>query len=153
MRDGSTDGYDAQSEGTDARPPAAPEGLYQDDAERHAHVDRDEEDPHDVRIPLDRHDRCRREATPRAAVGRVGRRHPLLRGQRQDALGAQPGARSADRVVYGEALVDIVRGPDHRLATQIAKAYAAKYGRKFDYRPKPDQYEKGHVFRARPVKL
>ncbi len=63
------------------------------------------------------------------------------------------GVQTADRAVYGEGLVDIVRGPDHRLATQIAKAYAAKYGRKFDYRPKPEQYEKGHVFRARPVKL
>ncbi|HKW78094.1 MAG TPA: pyridoxamine 5'-phosphate oxidase family protein [Candidatus Limnocylindria bacterium] len=65
------------------------------------------------------------------------------------AFGMQQGHRAA----YGEATVDIVRGPDHALAVKIAKGYAAKYGRGFDYRPKPEQYEKGHVFRARPVKL
>jgi nitroimidazol reductase NimA-like FMN-containing flavoprotein (pyridoxamine 5'-phosphate oxidase superfamily) len=63
------------------------------------------------------------------------------------------GVQKADKAAYGEALVDIVRGPDHKLATKIAKQYAAKYGRGFKYRPKPEQYEKGHVFRARPVKL
>lgn len=63
------------------------------------------------------------------------------------------GANVADRAVYGTAAVDIVRGVEHRLAVRIAKAYAAKYGRTFAYRPKPEQYEKGHVFRARPLKL
>jgi len=55
--------------------------------------------------------------------------------------------------VYGDATADVVRGPDRRLATKIAKQYAAKYGRTFKYRPKVEQYTKAHVFRARPVKL
>lgn len=63
------------------------------------------------------------------------------------------GVQSADRAAYGEATVDIVRGVEPNLATKIAKQYAAKYGRGFKYRPKPEQYEKGHVFRARPTKL
>lgn len=63
------------------------------------------------------------------------------------------GMQTADRAVYGEAIVDVVHGPDRKLAVKIAKQYAGKYGRGFSYRPKPEQYEKGHVFRARPVKL
>jgi hypothetical protein len=63
------------------------------------------------------------------------------------------GTQLGDRAVYGDALVDLLRGPDHKLATKIAKQYGAKYGRGFKYRPKPEQYEKGHVFRARPIKL
>ena len=63
------------------------------------------------------------------------------------------GVNVTDKAVYGDALVDVLRGPDRRLATKIAKQYAAKYGRTFKYRPKPEQYEKGHVFRARPRKL
>jgi hypothetical protein len=63
------------------------------------------------------------------------------------------GMQNGDRAAYGEAAVDIVRGVDHTLATKIARQYAAKYGRGFKYRPKPEQYEKGHVFRARPQKL
>lgn len=57
------------------------------------------------------------------------------------------------RTVYGEAVVDIVRGVDRALAAKIARQYSTKYGRGFAYRPKPEQYEKGHVFRARPLKL
>ena len=64
------------------------------------------------------------------------------------------GMQTGDKAVYGEAVVDIVRGPDRKLASQIAKQYGAKYGgRKFKYRPKPEQYTKSHVFRARPEKL
>ncbi|HZP97760.1 MAG TPA: pyridoxamine 5'-phosphate oxidase family protein [Candidatus Limnocylindria bacterium] len=63
------------------------------------------------------------------------------------------GMQLADRAAFGEAVVDIVRGVDHALAVKIAKRYAAKYGRGFTYRPKAEQYEKGHVFRARPTKL
>ena len=63
------------------------------------------------------------------------------------------GVNVADKAAYGEAMVDVLRGPDRKLATQIAKQYAAKYGRVFKYRPKPEQYEKGYVFRARPTKL
>jgi hypothetical protein len=63
------------------------------------------------------------------------------------------GTQVADRAVYGKATVDVVRGPDADLAARIAKAYGAKYGRAFAYRPKPEQYMKGHVFRARPSKL
>jgi hypothetical protein len=60
---------------------------------------------------------------------------------------------SADLAVYGDAVADVVRGPDKKLSTKIAKQYAAKYGRSFKYRPKPEQYQKGYVFRGRPVKL
>ena len=63
------------------------------------------------------------------------------------------GMQNGDKAIYGEAVVDMIRGVDHKLATKIAKQYAAKYGRGFKYRPKPEQYEKGHVFRARPQKL
>lgn len=63
------------------------------------------------------------------------------------------GAQLGDKAVYGDATVDMIRGVEHRLAMKIAKAYAAKYGRSFKYRPKAEQYEQGHVFRARPSKL
>ena len=63
------------------------------------------------------------------------------------------GANVGDKAVYGEAMVDILKTVDRRLATKIAKAYAAKYGRTFKYRPKPEQYETGGVYRARPLKL
>ena len=56
------------------------------------------------------------------------------------------GTQSADRAVYGKATVDVVNGVDPKLAARIAKQYAAKYGRAFSYRPKPEQYMKGHVF-------
>ena len=63
------------------------------------------------------------------------------------------GVQSGDRAAYGEASVELVRGPDRKLATKIAKQYGAKYGPGFKYRPKPEQYEKGYVFRAHPHKL
>ena len=63
------------------------------------------------------------------------------------------GMQNGDKAAYGEATVDIVRGVEHKLAVKIAKQYGAKYGRGFKYRPKPEQYEKSHVFRARPAKL
>ena len=63
------------------------------------------------------------------------------------------GFQNGDLAVYGKATADIVRGPAHAIAVKIARQYAAKYGKKFKYRPKPEQYEKGHVFRARPTKL
>ncbi len=57
------------------------------------------------------------------------------------------------RAVYGEAVVDVLRGVDHALAAKVARMYSTKYGRGFSYRPKPEQYEKGHLFSARPTKL
>ena len=63
------------------------------------------------------------------------------------------GVNVADKAVYGTAEVAIVRGVSHAVAVKIARQYAAKYGKGFKYRPKPEQYEKGHVFRARPIKL
>ena len=63
------------------------------------------------------------------------------------------GTQVADKAVMGKAVVDVVRGVDRDLAERIAKQYAAKYGRVFDYKPKPEQYMKGHVFRARPTKV
>lgn len=59
------------------------------------------------------------------------------------------GMQLGDMTVYGEAAGDILRGVDRKLAARIATQYAAKYGRAFKYRPKPEQYEKGPVFRAR----
>jgi nitroimidazol reductase NimA-like FMN-containing flavoprotein (pyridoxamine 5'-phosphate oxidase superfamily) len=63
------------------------------------------------------------------------------------------GMQSAHCAVYGEAIVDIVRGADRKLAAKMSKQYTAKYGRGFKYRPKPEQFVKGHVYRARPTKL
>ena len=36
---------------------------------------------------------------------------------------------------------------------QFESRFPAKYGQKFDYRPKTEQYTESHVFRARPVKV
>lgn len=63
------------------------------------------------------------------------------------------GMQHEDTAAYGEAIVDIVRGVEPKLARRIAKAYATKYARGFKYEPKPEQYERGYVFRARPEKL
>ncbi len=63
------------------------------------------------------------------------------------------GTQTGTRAVMAEGTVDVVRGADPVLAELIAKQYAAKYGRVFDYRPKAEQYMKGHAFRARPEKL
>ena len=63
------------------------------------------------------------------------------------------GTQAVDRAVYGNAVVDVIRGVEPELAARIAKQYVAKYGRAFDYRPKPEQYTHGYVFRARPTKL
>lgn len=63
------------------------------------------------------------------------------------------GMEQRHNAIYGDAVVDLVRGPDRKLATKIAKAYGAKYGPTFKYRPKPEQYEKSHIFPARPEKL
>jgi pyridoxamine 5'-phosphate oxidase-like protein len=63
------------------------------------------------------------------------------------------GVNVADQAVYGTAEVEIVRGVSRAVAVKIARQYAAKYGKGFKYRPKPEQYENGHVFRARPIKL
>ena len=63
------------------------------------------------------------------------------------------GVQSGDRAAYGDAVVDVIRGVKPALAAKIARQYARKYGRAFNYRPKAEQYEKGHIFRARPSKL
>lgn len=62
------------------------------------------------------------------------------------------GTQKGDEAVYGRALVDVHR-PAADLAVRIAREYGRKYGRTFDYRPKPEQYTGGSVFRARPTKL
>lgn len=83
------------------------------------------------------------EGSPRTRWARNLARDPRL------AFGVQ----SADRAAYGEARVDIVDGVAPALAKKIAKQYATKYGTTFDYRPEPQQYEKGPLFRASPTKL
>jgi hypothetical protein len=65
------------------------------------------------------------------------------------AFGTQVGTRG----VFGQGTVDVVRGVSSDVAKRIASQYATKYGRAFDYRPKPSQYEKGPVFRATPSKI
>jgi len=63
------------------------------------------------------------------------------------------GTQSGTRAVFGHGTVDIVRGVAPGLAKRIASQYATKYGQTFDYRPKPEQYVKGPVFRATPSKI
>src|SRR5947207_12416990 len=63
------------------------------------------------------------------------------------------GGQVGTRAVMVEATVDVVRGVDKATASLLAKQYSAKYGATFSYRPKPEQYMKGHAFRARPTKL
>lgn len=63
------------------------------------------------------------------------------------------GMQIGDRAVYGDAIVDIVRGVERKLALRIAGQYAAKYARGFKYRPTAEQFEQRQVFRARPEKL
>ncbi|MEP6693007.1 MAG: pyridoxamine 5'-phosphate oxidase family protein [Chloroflexota bacterium] len=63
------------------------------------------------------------------------------------------GTQTGTRALFGQGSVDVVRGVEPKLAKLIAAQYARKYGRTFDYRPKPKQYEKGHVFRATPSKI
>ena len=63
------------------------------------------------------------------------------------------GGQTGTRAVMVEATVEIVRGVERPVAERIAKQYASKYGPTFSYRPKPEQYMKGHAFRARPSKV
>ena len=63
------------------------------------------------------------------------------------------GTQTGSRALFGQGTVDVVRGVDFGLSKRIAGQYTRKYGRTFDYRPKPDQYAKGHVFRATPSKI
>jgi hypothetical protein len=63
------------------------------------------------------------------------------------------GLQNGDNAAYGDGRTDIIRGVPRALARRIAAQYTAKYGRGFKYRPKAEQYEKGHVFRLRPEKL
>ncbi len=55
--------------------------------------------------------------------------------------------------VWGDATLWFEGSVRTRWARNLARRYAAKYGPTFKYRPKPDQYEKGPIFRARPEKL
>jgi hypothetical protein len=63
------------------------------------------------------------------------------------------GIQSGDNAAYGDGVAEIVRGVPLALARRIAAAYGAKYGPRFKYRPKPDQYVNGYSFRVRPKKL
>jgi hypothetical protein len=65
------------------------------------------------------------------------------------AFGTQIGSRA----LFGQGTVEVVRGVEPGVATRIASQYVTKYGRTFAYRPKPEQYVKGHVFRATPSKI
>jgi nitroimidazol reductase NimA-like FMN-containing flavoprotein (pyridoxamine 5'-phosphate oxidase superfamily) len=63
------------------------------------------------------------------------------------------GTQSGTRAAFGQGTVEVVRGVEPDVAKRIASQYVTKYGRTFDYRPKPEQYEKGPVFRATPTKI
>jgi len=63
------------------------------------------------------------------------------------------GTQTGSRAVMCEGVVDVVRGLPEDVAVRVAAQYRGKYGRTFDYRPKPEQYMKGHAFRARPTKI
>ncbi|MDE3111743.1 MAG: pyridoxamine 5'-phosphate oxidase family protein [Chloroflexota bacterium] len=63
------------------------------------------------------------------------------------------GTQSGTRAVMAEGMAGVVRGVERSLAERIARQYATKYGRTFSYRPKPEGYEKGYVFRVRPTKV
>ena len=63
------------------------------------------------------------------------------------------GTQTGSRAVMCEGVVDVVRGLPEDVAVRVAAQYRGKYGRTFDYRPKPAQYMKGHAFRARPTKI
>ena len=63
------------------------------------------------------------------------------------------GTQTGTRALFGQGTVDVVRGAEPATAKRIASQYARKYGRTFDYRPKPEQYEKGHIFRTKPSKI
>ncbi len=63
------------------------------------------------------------------------------------------GTQTGSRALFGQGTVDVVRGVEPGIAKRIASQYVRKYGRTFVYRPKAEQYEKGHVFRATPSKI
>ena len=63
------------------------------------------------------------------------------------------GTQVGSRAVMCEGVVDVVRGVERDTAERIAAQYRGKYGSTFDYRPTPEQYMKGHAFRARPTKV
>ena len=65
------------------------------------------------------------------------------------AFGMQIGHKAA----YGSGTAKIVRKVPLALARKVAAQYGAKYGPTFKYRPKAEQYAKGHAFRLRPEKL
>jgi hypothetical protein len=63
------------------------------------------------------------------------------------------GMQSGHKAAYGNGNAEIVRSVPIALARKIAGQYGAKYGPGFKYRPKAEQYAKGHAFRLRPEKL
>jgi hypothetical protein len=65
------------------------------------------------------------------------------------AFGTQIGTRA----LFGQGTVEVMRGVAPDVAKRIARQYATKYARTFDYRPKPEQYETKPVFRATPSKI
>jgi hypothetical protein len=63
------------------------------------------------------------------------------------------GTQTGTRALFGQGTVEVVRGAAPSIAKRIAGQYTRKYGRIFDYRPKAEQYQRGHVFRATPSKI
>ena len=63
------------------------------------------------------------------------------------------GVQNGHDAAYGNGTGEIVRTPPLALARKIATQYSAKYGPGFKYRPKAEQYAKGHAFRLTPEKL
>ena len=63
------------------------------------------------------------------------------------------GMESGNKAAYGDGATDVIRGVPAPLARRIAAQYGTKYGSGFKYRPKAEQYSKGHIYRVRPEKL
>jgi nitroimidazol reductase NimA-like FMN-containing flavoprotein (pyridoxamine 5'-phosphate oxidase superfamily) len=63
------------------------------------------------------------------------------------------GTQTGTRALFGQGTVEVVRGAAPAVAKKFASQNTSKYVRTFDNRPKPEQYEKGHVFRAKPSKI
>jgi hypothetical protein len=63
------------------------------------------------------------------------------------------GVQQGNSTAYGDGIADVLRPVALPLARRIAAQYGRKYGRTFRYRPRPEQYAAGYIFRVRPAKL
>lgn len=55
-----------------------------------------------------------------------------------------------DEVAILEGTVEQIAGPDQALADNLVEAFDAKYGPKYNYHPKPDQWQEGGLYLVHP---